>query len=315
MRSSFAILLAVLLCPLASSSQLAPTALDDLLRQASEQRKVYLETFKNLLSEETKTFEIYDRDGQVKKRRVVRSTFIVYPLTTQPGHATEYRNVIAVDGKDLPKTESRAQDFFERIARVESSTKELEKITDESLRYDEELFITNMTLVQAIALVDNLRPSFRFKQVGREMIDGHAVYMLDYEQTSHSLNISIGVQHRADSGSGINYDVELDGLKDVDERLSGTLWIDTNTYQLVRERRVLSIQPASFETRVPVSETLFEFQNSAFGILTPKRITHLQFDLDKKKRTSTKDVQVVFEYDRFTKPDVDVKASDVKQRP
>ena len=295
-----------------SAQQMPTPETDEIVRRASTQMLAYVETFKNLLSQETKTFETYDRDGDVKKRRVVRSTFIVYQLSKDPDKITEYRNVFSVDGKDLARTDARAQDFFEKLVRVESSAKELENIQDESLRFDQEIYISNLTLFQSVALSEPVRPSFDFKYAGSETIEGRRVYVLDYRQIAASPNVAIGAP-TGDGKPGLRYDVDLDGLKNLNERLSGKFWIDAETFQIVREHRVLTIQPEGFEARVPVSENWFEFQKSTFGILTPKRISHLQFDVDKKKRTSVKGVQVVFEYDRFTRPDVDVKASDVKQ--
>ncbi len=293
-----------------SAQQSTDPATDEIVRRASAQLSVYVQTFKNLLSEETKTFEIYDRKGEVKKRRVVRSTFIVYQLSKDPDKITEYRSVHSVDGKKLGETDSRAQGFFEKLVRVESSAKELENITNESLRFDEEIYISNMTLFQSVALSESLRSSFEFKHTGSETIEGRRVYLIEYRQITTSPNIAI--DSRGDAKPGIKYDLGLDGLKNPNARLSGRLWIDAETFQIVREHRLLTVQPEGFETRVPVSENWFEFQKSAFGIMTPKRISHLQFDVDKKNRLSVKDVQVVFEYDRFTQPDVDVKASEVK---
>jgi hypothetical protein len=293
-----------------SPQQTAPLAAAEIVRRAAAQTPVYVEAFKNLLSEETKTFEVYGKDGDVKKRRVVRSTFIVYQLSKDTNKIVEYRNVNSVDGKRLSDADARAQEFFEKLVKVESSAKELERIESESQRYDEELFISNLTLFQSVALAENLRQHFDFTLAGKDSIDGKEVYVIEYRQTQASPNIAIG--NTSVGKAGLNYDVDLNGLKDVNERLNGKFWIDSETFQVVREHRVLSIQPSGFETRIPVSENRFEFQKSEFGILTPKRISHLQYDIDKKKRASVKDVQIVFEYDKFTRPDVDVKSNDVK---
>src|SRR5688572_13958751 len=293
------------------AQQTTPPTVDEIVRRAAEQTPVYVEAFKNLLSEETKTFEIYDRDGDVRKRRVVRSTFIVYQLSKDEGRIVEYRNVTSVDGRPLSQIDARAQEFFEKLVKVESSAKELERIETESQRYDEELYISNLTLFQSVALGENVRKYFDFTLRGKETVDGIETYVIEYRQNRASPNIT--VSDTPGSGAALNYDVDLKGLKDVNERLNGKFWIDTQTFQVVREVRELSIQPSGFESRVPISENRFDFQRSEFGILTPKRISHVQFDIDKKKRTSVKGVQVIFDYDKFTRPDVDVKASDVKQ--
>lgn len=310
----FLVLIAIALfaSPLSAQQAAPPLTAAEIVRRAAEQTSVYVATFKNLLSEETKTFEIYGRDGDVKKRKVVRSTFIVYQLSKDPEKITEYRYVSSVDGKVVGDTEKRAQDFFEKLVKVESSTKELEKIRDESLRFDEEIYISNLTLFQSVALSESLRSNFDFKLTGKETIDGGEIYVVEYRQIAASPNISVSATVGPDK-PGLSYDLDLGGLKNLNERLSGKFWIDAGTFQIVREQRLLTIQPEGFSAPVPVSENSFEFQKSSFGIRTPRRISHLQFDIDKKKRTSVKDVQVVFEYDKFTQPDVDVKASEVKQ--
>lgn len=287
---------------------------DEFILKARDGMLKYVETFRNLLSQETKTFEIYDKNGSVKKRRVVSSNFIVYQLSKDEKRIAEYRNVLAVDGKDLERTENRAQNFFEKIARVESSSKELERLQEESQRYDEELFISGMTLFQSPILSDDLRPVFEFALAGREIIDGNEAFIIDYRQVRTSPYISIGQDRSipADGKPSLSYDVEVEGVNSFNERVNGRLWIDAKTFQIWREHREMTIQPEGFEDRVAFSENDFEYQKSEFGILTPRKITSLQYRVDRKKRAAIKDVKVTFEYQKFTKPDVEVKSADVK---
>src|SRR5688500_9442587 len=70
-----------------------------ILDNTAAQSKTYVEEFKNLIADEKKTFEIFDKKGEVKKRRTVESTFLVYPLSKAEGEVAEFRNIIAVDGK------------------------------------------------------------------------------------------------------------------------------------------------------------------------------------------------------------------------
>src|SRR5688572_21859948 len=189
------------------AQQTTPPTVDEIVRRAAEQTPVYVEAFKNLLSEETKTFEIYDRDGNVRKRRVVGSTFIVYQLSKDEKRIVEYRNVTAVDGKPLSQIDARAEEFFEKLVKVESSAKELERIESESQRYDEELYISNLTLFQAVALGENVRKYFDFTLKGKENIDGKEVYVVEYRQSRASPSITIGATPGI--GSALNYDVEL----------------------------------------------------------------------------------------------------------
>ncbi|MBC7899081.1 MAG: hypothetical protein H7070_03425 [Saprospiraceae bacterium] len=289
----------------------ADASIEEIVSKASEQRKIYTEEFKNLLSEETKHFEIYGKNGEIKKRRAVKSTFIVYQLSKDDKLVAEYRNVISVDGKNLDNTDKRAQDFFEKIVEVESSNKELEKLFDEGSRYDQDISLGLFTLYQAVALADNLRPYFDFKLEGTERIDNNEVYVISYRQLRPSpYIIAGGGREPADGGLVLKYDIDEKG--DLNGRLKGKLWIDKNTFQVWRENRIMNLQPEGFAAPVILAENVFEFQNSGFTILTPKKITHTQYELKRKNLISIKEARVTFEYDKFTKPDVEVKSGEVK---
>lgn len=167
-----------------------PTATEIAIR-AAERAKAYTEEFKNLLSEEKKTFEIYDKKGELKKRRMVDSTFLVYPLSKKEGAVAEFRNVMAVDGKPLTNAEARATDFFEKVAASSDSGSEIDRIHRESTRYDEDFAINGLTLFPAIAVSDQLRPAFNFTLAGRVVLEGKDVYLIDYEQARPDPSITV----------------------------------------------------------------------------------------------------------------------------
>lgn len=285
--------------------------LETLISGAAEQRKVYINEFKNLLSQETKANETYDKNGEVKKKRTIISTFIVYQLTRDENSVAEYRNVISVDGKKVDNAEKRAQDFFEEIAKVGSSQKELEKIENEGSRYDGEISLNLFTLYQAVALADNMRPFFEFKLEGFERTDGRDLAIVSYRQTRQSPYVLTEIKRRPPDGKlTLIYDVDYEG--ETNPRLRGKFWIDAQSSQVWKEHRELTVQPGGFISPVLFAETVFEYQPSAFGILTPKRIAYTQFEIGKKAREPRKDVGVVFSYENFTKPDVQVKSADIK---
>ena len=280
---------------------------EDLIGRAARRSQVYLETFKNLLSEEIKTFEIINKQGEVKKQRKVESTFLVYQLVKDDGQVAEFRNVVAVDGKKLGKTEERAKDFFEKVVSSESSQKELDRIRDESSRYDEDYAVNGLTLFQAIALNHDLRPSFTFTVKGTDTISGIKTIVIAFEQTGSNRSITV-------NGTGANnYDIEIDGEKsELNPRIRGKLWLDAETLNIRREVRERTIQPFGWDRSVVVSEDIFEYGDSEFGILTPKKIVHVQNVIKLKERSARKDAKVEFVYGRFTKPDVEVRSSEVK---
>jgi len=283
----------------------------EMINRARERTKVYLETFKNLLSEEKKTFEIYEKGGKIKKRKVVDSTFLVYQLTKDQGRIAEFRNVISIDGKKVANADERARDFFEKVVAADNSQKEYERIRDESSRFDEDFAINGLTLFQAIALSDELRGKFRFTMAGRESIGGKNVYVVLFEQIRDDPDITVNVPTASN-----NYDIEIEGDKitALNARIRGKLWIDSSTFNVRRELRERTIQPAGFPQPVVVAEDLLEYTDTEFGILAPRTLSHVQYRVRLKEREVTKDTSIVFDYGRFTQPDVDVKG-EVKDKP
>ena len=289
------------------------TSVDDIISGAAEQRKAYINEFKNLMSEEKKTFEIYNKHGEVKKKRSVQSIFIVYQLIKDDRSVAEYRNVISVDQKKLGDADKRAQDFFEEIVKVDSSKKELEKLDKEGSRYDEEVSLNGLTLFQSVAIAENMRPLFEFKLDGNEKLGEHDVYAISYRQIKESVYISTDPKNAAsDRKLTLVYDVDFDGNRNVNGRLRGKFWIDTITLQVWKELRVMTIQPSGFTTPVVFAENTFEYGPSDFGMLTPKKLTYMQYKIDKKTKEARKEASVTFYYTNFTKPDVEVKSSEVK---
>ena len=102
------------------SQNAADIPLPEIIRRAAEQRTVYQDVFKNLLSRETKTSETYKKNGEVKKQRTVVSTFLVYQLSKDANRISEFRNIKSVDGKPLNNTEMRARRAFSKPCRTPS---------------------------------------------------------------------------------------------------------------------------------------------------------------------------------------------------
>lgn len=282
-------------------------AVSDIVDRAAARQAVYIGEFSNLISQENKTFEIYDKKGSIKKRRTVDSTFLVYRLSRDEKRVAEFRNVVSVDGTPLQDIDSRAEKLFESISKIESSRLELEKLQDESLRYDEELYITDLTLFQAVALAHNMRPYFEFRFERKDVADSIDVYVLSYRQTRESPYIFFDQKNQPAEGLSIFYDVGRAGRKS-EPRLSGELWIDARTFDIRREIRTLTLRPIQ-----KIAETEFKYQDSDFGIFTPKQIVHTQFRVDAKSSAAAKDVVVTFTYGKFTKPAVEVQSSEIKQ--
>ena len=102
-----------------------------------------------------------------KIKRTVESNFFVYQSSKDGKTSSELRNVIKVDDELVPDSQARADRFLGELQKTKTVEKELEKIQDESLRYDKNFIISGLTLYQAIPLVENMRPYFDFKLAGR----------------------------------------------------------------------------------------------------------------------------------------------------
>jgi hypothetical protein len=310
-RHIFLSLLAVLTLFSAGVFGQAPVPdVNSILDNTERQTQVYVETFKKLLAEETKTFDIYDKKGNVKKKKVIVSTFIVYPLAKDNSRVAEYRNVISVDGKPQGGADKRVEDFFSKIANASSSQKELDAIEAESLRYDEQVWISGLTLFQSFVVRNEFRPYFQFKFEGVKPTAGGSVYTVSYRQIKP--HAAITVNAGKDAANSQNYDVEIDSSGDMNARVNGTLTIDAATFAIVAERRERTVQPAGVAQPIVVAVDDFSYRPSDFGIFTPARISHLQYRVKLKELQATKDISVTFDYSKFSKPDVEVKSGDVK---
>lgn len=285
---------------------------EQILDAVDAQAKTYVETFKNLLADETKSFELYGKNGEVKKKRVVVSSFLVFPLMKAEGQSVEFRNVTSVDGKKIGDSDQRASDLIAKLASADTSETEINKLRDESSRHDLDIAISGMTLFQAIAFDKGLRDMFDFEI--RPTSPGAATLTIDYRQVRDSPDITINANAARPAGRvGLNYDIDMDKEVPLAARLSGSAVVDAATYRLIRETRNVTIQPEGSTAPLTVVEDQLEYQDGPFGIFTPKRITHTQYLIRMKEMRAEKQAKITFEYGNFTRPGVDVKAGDVKQ--
>jgi hypothetical protein len=289
--------------------------LETILKNADAQTVVYTEGFKDLITKETKTFESYKQNGDLSKRNIIESNFLVYQSERDASVVSEFRNVVKVDGKPVSEKNRTPEEFFSQIQKTGSVEKELEKVKKESLRFDKTLEIQGLTLLQAPVLSNNFRQFFEFDLLGKEKIGGREVYVIAYKQMRKSPYVLINEKGKSNDLS-LSFDINLPGsIKKSDVFLSGKLWIDAENFQLRREERNLS---ARRENPVLLMKTDFEYQPSEYGFLVPKQITLVQFNTKnyrKNPSASIKDLQVSFDYSAFTKTNVEVEILDEEEPP
>lgn len=288
----------------------SPANLETILTEAEKQIVNYQQTFKDLLAVETKTFEDYDKNGEIDERAVIEANFYVYQSSKDAKSSSELRNIVKVNDKLIPDSQERANRFFAELEKTKTLEKELEKIQDEGQRYDRTLKVYGFTLYQGITLANNLRPFFDFKLVSTEDYQGRAVYVVSYQQTRKSPYIAINEKSpNKEGGVYADYDIRLPGdLKKANKFLRGKLWIDAETFQLWREEQQIIVQ--SGNTPLVAQESTFEYAPSEFEILVPRKITFIDSDIKKISKTenfeSRKNARMTFDYSKFRKTNVDV---------
>jgi hypothetical protein len=286
--------------------------LDTILNEAARQSVRYRETFRDLLATEIKTFERFENDGDLKNRTKIESNFFVYQSSKYGKTSSELRNVVKVDDKPVPDSQARADRFLGELQKAKTVAKELEKIQDESLRYDKSFAIYGLTLFEAIALAENMRPYFDFNLLGTENYMGREVYVVAYRQMKKSPFITINEKKSDAAALRADFDVSLPGsLKKTDKILRGKLWIDAQTFQLAREEREIAVL-----TSVPLvaQKTVFEYEPSEFEIFVPKKIVFTEYAVkkgaDKNTFSTVKNAQITFDYSKFKKTDVEIQILD-----
>jgi hypothetical protein len=295
-----------------SISKPAPQDLQTILTEAEKQIQNYGLTFKDLLATETKTFARYDKEGNAKDQTTVESDFLVYQSPRNENVASELRNVVKVNGKPVPDSQSRSEKFLGELQKASTLESELEKIQKEGARYDKTLEVYGLTLYEGGVLDAELRPFFDFQMAGSETYDGSEVYVINYQQTRKSPFVTLNGSTPESKSNGFDFQLDVPGsLKKSDPLLRGKLWIDKQTYQIRREQRELTVQ--TDEPLVLLAND-FVYQSSEYGILVPKQIVVttnlLKRDKDTDRYQAVKDSSLSFEYSKFRKTETDVKILD-----
>ena len=116
------------------------------------------------------------------------------------------------------------------------------------------------------------------------------------------------------NGKGLkaDFDVNIPGsLKKSEKFLQGKLWIDAQTFQLVREERQIVV---TADAPVVAQEMKFEYEPSQYEIYVPKKIVFTEYAFkkgsDKNNFTTVKNSQMTFDYSEFKRTNVDIEILD-----
>lgn len=271
--------------------QLDPAALNEFLSLAGRRVSEYKTKFIDITADEEQKVEEYDLAGKLKRQRRITSKLIIYQSQLDPNITAEYRYIHAVDGVPVAKREERLVKFYDRLAKVDSLKKELDRVNRESSRYDRVYSASGHTIHQGLPLTDKARPLFRFTDAGREKINGRDVIVVQYQQVTPEPELEFKLSSLPPV------------LKGAKQSYRGRLWLDAETAQIWREERDVVLQKSSWPEAYTFIRWELEYVNSEFGILTPKRIV---ITTNNNGRTLPGDVPVLllggratFEYSGF----------------
>jgi hypothetical protein len=288
------LLLATLAVPASAQSAEDKRFLD----QASEQVRKYSETFRDLTATENADMVRFDRTGKVHKERKLRSALIIYRSQKDPRTYSEYRDVEAVDGRELAGHEKRAVKQFGTWATSASVAEELKRISEEGNRYNLGLQTINITLMQGVALWKDCRPGFVIRYLRDEQLNGFRTRVYSFSQTVPCPRVS--------------YSLNLPSLLDQSDKLQrGTLWLESSTARLVREERSVYASPARMpEVEFKLVYCVLDYGASDFEILTPVSIYTESFAFSGKilgrKAEMLPTQSIVQTYGHFSKFEVEV---------
>jgi len=270
-----------------------PAELKDLIQRAGSRLDEYRTGFKDLIAEEEQRIEEYDSQGKLEEERRIASDLIIYQSQLDPTQIVEYRDVKSVDGVAVKKREARLVDLLNKSAKAESVKKELERINRESRRYDLNYSFYGMTLNQGLLLLGNIRDSFQFKFAGREQFNGRDAVVIEYQQVSPNPDIAMKLSSLPSE------------LKGAETRYHGRLWLDAKTVQLRREVREMTLEHPSLSRPLIIMRYEFDYADSRFGFLTPKRIVISTYNRGRngagKKPELLLGGRTTFEYSAFTR--------------
>lgn len=270
--------------------------LEELIRRASLGVGEYKARFRDLTADEDQKVEEYDTEGKIKRQRRVVSELLIYQSQLDTSVAAEYRNVREVDGVAIKKREEKLVNLFKGLAKADSVKKELDRIERESRRYDDRYSTYGLTLHQGELLSEKVRAVIQFTIAGRERVNGRELIVLQYQQVAQSPHLSV------------EFTSLPPALKGAEPLYRGRLWLDAETAQIRREEREVTLRHSSWSRPLVLWRLEFEYVDSGYGILTPRRIVWSAYGRGRTGADNQPELlltgKVVFEYGGFRRFDV-----------
>jgi hypothetical protein len=294
--------------------------LEEFLTKAEKASKNYVETFKNLVAEETKTTTTFKNDGSVDDTRIVKSNFIVYQSEKSPA-VSEFRTVFEYNGKNVAEKDDDVVKFFQKLSKSDNSSEEFRKVKNQSLRFDGRFRVWGMTLGQDFLLGSEVRKIFDYKFLGTEKIDGRGFYWIEYKQKEYSYFIQVNSTKEEEKlSNGFQFDTQIsNAFQPTNPRLKGKMLLDSETGQMLKNTFTVEINPKVLDKSIITNESSYEYQRSKFGILIPKTISITAFRvLGKSTKDDVRSIKfsnMTAEYSKFTSLDTEAKDYKADKKP
>ena len=260
-----------------------------ILQQAASRRADYVETFKDLTAVETKTTELFDKNGKTEKQRKVISDLLIYKLQTNSSVMDEFRITREVDGKPVGQGEKRAIELLGSLAKSKNFEQERKRLRDENLKYTLKYYRWGITLQPVPAVIKEMQPAYEFLLGQSELIDGRKMVVLNY-------------QSKGDSPSSSNLVRNFTNPRIGDR---GKVWLDSEDFRVWRWVSEKTVIDKDITSPVVYMRDEIQYVPSAFGIRVPKTVTTSFFDKDESERRSVRLTgRITYTYDAFKRFEV-----------
>jgi hypothetical protein len=119
----------------AAQEEVAPRdpILQDVLNRAGAYAKRYRELCREFVAEERMVQKEYDRKGRLRNQRSFLSDYLIVTLPSDPASTVEFRDILSIDGRPLPRTKQLLKIFEQRAS---TAFKEAERAARESTKHN-----------------------------------------------------------------------------------------------------------------------------------------------------------------------------------
>jgi hypothetical protein len=285
--------------------------LDGILDKVDGQVDLYIQTFRDLSSVQTKHTEVFNRSGKlVRQRTLVSDMIVVGSRSSEPAEGNglqEFFVVRSVNGKPVKGADKRSLEFFLKLEREQDRQKVSERLQKESLRYDRDIKVYGSTLGQTVVLSAKFRSNFDFSMHADQETFPNDVIVIRYTQTSRHPDLAFDIQAPA----------SLE-IKDVFFR--GEIWVDRRSFQIVHILNEVFFTTPQFHESFVVIRQQNEYVSSDLGISVPKKIVLETFtpNTGSRRQISKSDGKITVEstlsgrltmtYSEFRKFDISVQS-------